>query len=157
NRVAAHARLHPAVTDIAVGGGFVWVSVVGDSAVFKLSENDLSVQDVYPLRSDPARLAFAGGTVWTVNTDTATISSIAASTGRRRTLATGADPTAVAHHGTAVWIGSAAALPPLPPVALSVRVSTPSPLLNVDPEQRVFPMDEQLSYTICSNLLGYPD
>jgi ABC-type transport system substrate-binding protein len=61
------------------------------------------------------------------------------------------------HHGV-VWIAAARGLRPLPPVSgLELRISTPYKLLNVDPVQRAFPMDEQLSYATCANLLNYSD
>jgi ABC-type transport system substrate-binding protein len=157
NRITVHTKLHPWLSDVAVGGGFVWVSIVGENAVFKLSKNDLSVQDVLRSGADPERLSIGGGNVWVANTTANTISYLGQQSGARRAIATGAPPTTVAFRDGLVWTGAAARLPVLPPVALDLRISTPRPRVNVDPEQRVFPMDEQLSYATCANLLDYPD
>ena len=157
NRITVHAKLHPWLSDLAVGGGFVWASIVGENAVFKLSENDLSVQDVLPSGADPERISTGGGDVWVANTAAGTISFIRQESGVRHAVATGVDPTTVAFSDGLVWTGAAARLPVLSSVALDLRVSTPRQLLDVDPEQRVFPMDEQLSYATCANLLNYQD
>src|SRR5206468_1164201 len=132
-------------------------SIVGEDALFKLSENDLSVQDVFASGPDPERISTGGGYVWVANQSADTISFVSERSGARRPVTTGVDPTTVAFHRGAVWTAAAARLPPLPPVGFELRISLPSPFFNVDPEQRVFPMDEQLSYTTCANLLDYPD
>ena len=74
NRSTARARLHGFVSDLTVGGGFVWVAVVGDDAVYKLSEDDLSVQRAVPGGRDPERLSFGGGHLWIANTAAETVS-----------------------------------------------------------------------------------
>ena len=68
NAIVAHAKLHPVVSDLAVGGGSVWVSILGEDKVYELSEDDLSVQQAVPAGPDPERISSGGGAVWVANT-----------------------------------------------------------------------------------------
>ncbi len=158
NRITARARLHGFVSDLTVGGGFAWVTVVGDDAVYKLSEDDLSVQRVVPGGPDPERISFGGGRLWIANTTAKTVSLLEPDAGARQALGARAEPTTAVYHGGLVWTGAAPALPPLPPIAgQELRISTPYTLFHADPVQRWSPQDEQLSYATCVNLLNYPD
>ena len=58
SRVVARNRLHGFAADLAVGGGFVWLGVVPDDVVFKLSADDLSVAGTSPARPGPERLSW---------------------------------------------------------------------------------------------------
>jgi ABC-type transport system substrate-binding protein len=156
NTTPAQIKLHPLLSDVAVGGGFVWVSIVGDDAVFKLSENDLSVQGTRQAGRDPERISIGGGGVWVANTAVGAVSVVGQASGRRTQFATATDPATAQFHEGLVWTAAARELPPLPP-GEELRVSTPSPILDVDPVSRVLPWDEQLAYTTCANLLNYPD
>ena len=156
NTVVARTTLHGWLSDLIVGDGFVWVSIVDDEKLFKLGEDDLSVQRTFATGTDPERLATTGGSVWVTNTAGKTVSLIAEDSGARQALLTGAAPSSLRVHGRLVWIG--AARPPrlLPPGEEELRIGLNSPL-HVDPVQRGAPIDEQLSYLTCANLLDYPD
>ena len=156
NTTPAQVKLHPTLSDLAVGGGFVWVSIVGDDAVFKLSKNDLSVQGTRQVGRDPERISTGGGDVWVANTAARAVSVVGQASARRTQFATATDPATAQFHDGFVWTAAARELPPLPP-GEELRVSTPFSILDVDPVSRVLPWDEQLSYTTCANLLNYPD
>ena len=154
--IAAHTKLHPYVSDLAVGGGSVWVSVVGENRVYQLSEDDLGVQQAAPAGPDPERIATGGGTVWIANTSGRAVSRLDETSGARTNLATGSEPTALQLHNGVVWVPARRGRRPLPQIAgQEIRISTPWQFFNLDPVSRVFPMDEQLTSATCANLLEY--
>jgi serine/threonine-protein kinase len=156
NAIVAHVKLHPVIGDLTVGGGSVWVSVLGENKVYELSEDDLSVLQAAPAGLDPERLSTGGGTVWVANTAAKAVSHLAEGSGARTQLATGSEPTVVRVHDGLVWVPAVRSLPPLPPIAgEEIRVSLPSRFFNADPVARVFPMDEQLTAATCASLLDY--
>ena len=109
NRITAQTKLHGWASDVAVGGGFVWVSVIPDSAVFRLSEDDLSVQGSSSTGPDPERLSFGGGKLWIANTAASSVSLLDQVSGARQTFAAGAEPTAVLYRKGLVFTGAAPA------------------------------------------------
>ncbi len=156
NVIVAHAKLHPVVGDLTVGGGAVWVSILGENKVYELSEDDLSVLQAASAGLDPERISIGGGTVWVANTSAQAVSQVAERTGARTQLATRSGPTVVRVHDGLVWVPAVRPLSPLPPIAgEQLRISLPSKLFNADPVSRVFPMDEQLTAATCAGLLDY--
>jgi len=160
NRITAQTKLHGWASDVAVGGGFVWVSVIPDSVVFRLSEDDLSVQGSSGSGPDPERLSFGGGKLWIANTAASSVSLLDQVSGARQGLAARAEPTAVLYHDGVVVTGAAPAPSPLPPIrGEELRISTPTEdgqYGSTDPLNYRFP-DEQFLYATCANLLNYPD
>ncbi len=160
NSITAQTKLHGWASDMAVGGGFVWVSVIPDSVVFRLSEDDLSVQGSSPTGPDPERLSFGGGKLWIANTAASSLSLLDQVSGAREGLAARAEPTAVLYRDGLVVTGAAPAPSPLPPIrGEELRISTPTEDANygsTDPLNFGFP-DEQFLYATCANLLNYPD
>jgi ABC-type transport system substrate-binding protein/predicted Ser/Thr protein kinase len=160
NRITAQTKLHGWASDVAVGGGFVWVSVIPDSVVFRLSEDDLSVQGSSPTGPDPERLSFGGGKLWIANTAASSVSLLDQVSGARQGLAARAEPTAVLYRNGLVVTGAAPAPSPLPPIGgEELRISTPTEDVeygNTDPLNFGL-SDEQFMYATCANLLNYPD
>jgi ABC-type transport system substrate-binding protein len=156
NRIVARTGLHRWLSDLTVGDGFVWISVIGDNAVYKLSEDDLSVQKALPSGPDPERLSTADGYVWIANTGAKAVSVVAEDSGARQQLVTGSEPATVRFHDGLLWTGGARAQSPLPVGGAELRISVQSSM-NADPVQRGAPIDEQLSYATCANLLNYAD
>jgi ABC-type transport system substrate-binding protein/tRNA A-37 threonylcarbamoyl transferase component Bud32 len=160
NRITYQTPLHGWASDVTVGGGFVWVSVIPDSVVFRLSEDDLSVQGSSPTGPDPERLSFGGGKLWIANTAASSVSLIDQVSGARKGLAASAEPTAVLYRNGLVVTGAAPAPSPLPPIrGEELRISTPTEdgqYGSTDPLNFGF-MDEQFMYATCANLLNYPD
>jgi tRNA A-37 threonylcarbamoyl transferase component Bud32/DNA-binding beta-propeller fold protein YncE len=158
NRVVQHQRLHGWLSDLAVGGGSVWAPILPDGVVYKLSEDDLSIQTSLPVGGDPERASFGGGHLWVANTAPKTLSLIDDVSGTRQQLRSDARPTTATYHAGLVWTAAATAPTPLPPIkGEELRVSTPTDTA-VDPD----PMGghgsvRQLMYATCSNLLYYPD
>jgi ABC-type transport system substrate-binding protein len=160
NRITAQTKLHGWASDVAVGGGSVWVSVIPDSVVFRLSENDLSVQGTSATGPDPQRLSFGGGKLWIANTAASSVSLLDQVSGARQQLAASAEPTAVLYHRGLVVTGAAPEPSPLPPIrGEELHISTPTEdgqYGSTDPLNYGFP-NEQLLYATCANLLNYPD
>jgi ABC-type transport system substrate-binding protein/tRNA A-37 threonylcarbamoyl transferase component Bud32 len=160
NRITAQTKLHGWASDVAVGGGFVWVSVIPDSVVFRLSEDDLSVQGSSATGPDPERLSFGGGKLWIANTASSTVSLLDQVSGAREGLAARAEPIAVLYHDGLIVTGAAPAPSPLPPISgEELRISTPTEDVDygeIDPLNFGF-TNEQFMYATCANLLNYPD
>ena len=151
-------KLHGWLSDLAVGGGSVWAPILPDGVVFKLSEDDLSIQTSLPAGPDPEQVSFGSGHLWVANTASDSVSLLDEVSGSRRRLSSQARPTTAAYHDGLVWTAAAAAPAPLPAISgEELRVSTPTDTA-VDPD----PMGgkgsvRQLMYATCSNLLYYPD
>jgi serine/threonine-protein kinase len=151
-------KLHGWLSDLAVGGGSVWATIIPDSVVFRLSEDDLSIQTSLPAGEDPESASFGSGHLWVANTASDAVSSLDDVSGRRRVLTSHTRPTTAAYHDGLVWTAAAAAPTPLPAIkGEELRVSTPTDSA-VDPD----PMGgkgsvRQLMYATCANLLYYPD
>ncbi len=160
NKIAARAKLHGWVSDVAVGGGIVWVSVIPDSVVFRLSEDDLSVEGTSPAGPDPERLAFAAGSLWIANTAASAVSFLDQVSGARTALAVGAEPTAILFRNGRLFAGASPAPSPLRPIkGEELAISTPTEDVHYGSTD---PLDyglanEQLMYATCANLLNYPD
>jgi ABC-type transport system substrate-binding protein len=160
NTIAARTKLHGWASDVAVGGGIVWVSVIPDSVVFRLSEDDLSVQGTSPTGPDPQRISFAAGKLWIANTAAAAVSFLDQVSGARQVLAATAEPTAILFHDGRLFVGASPAPSPLAPIkGEELRISTPTEdgqYGATDPLDYGF-TNEQLMYATCANLLNYPD
>jgi ABC-type oligopeptide transport system substrate-binding subunit len=158
SRIAHKTKLHGWLSDLAVGGGSVWASILPDGVVFRLSEDDLGVQSVPAAGADPERISFGAGHLWVANTAARSVSLLDQVSGAQQRLVAAAGPTLAQYHDGLVWTSAAPAPAPLAPIAgEEIRVSTPTDTV-VDPD----PMGgegsvEQFMYAICSNLLNYPD
>jgi ABC-type transport system substrate-binding protein len=160
NKIAARTKLHGWASDVAIGGGIVWVSVIPDSVVFRLSEDDLSVEGTSPTGPDPQRLSFSAGKLWIANTAASAVSFLDQVSGAPQALATSAEPTAIVFHDGRLFVGASPAPTPLPPIkGEELRISTPTEdgqYGSTDPLNYGF-TNEQLMYATCANLLNYPD
>jgi ABC-type transport system substrate-binding protein len=156
NLITHRTVLHGWVSDLAVGGGSVWVSIIPDGVVYRLSEDDLSVRSSSAAGPDPERISFGGGDLWIANSAANSVSRIAqVSDAREGISGRGAEPTTALYHGGLVWIGAAPALPPLPPISgQELRVAGGG--VPFDPAHNGL-WDEQVIYATCSKLLNYPD
>jgi predicted Ser/Thr protein kinase len=158
NTISAHQKLHGWLSDLAVGGGSVWAPIVPDGVVFKLNEEDLSIQGSPAAGADPERISFGAGHLWVANTSSKTVSLVDEVSGSRQQVSSQARPTAAVYHEGLVWTAAAPAPTPLPPIkGLQLRVSTPTDTaVDPDPIGGKGPV-QQLMYATCSNLLYYPD
>ncbi|HEX6679777.1 MAG TPA: ABC transporter substrate-binding protein, partial [Gaiellaceae bacterium] len=158
NRVVRHQKLHGWLSDLAVGGGSVWAPIPPDGVVFKLSEDDLSIQTSLPTGADPERASFGSGQLWVANTASQAVSLLDNLSGRRQQLRSQARPTTATYHDGLVWTAAAAPQTPLATIkGEELRISTPTDTA-IDPD----PMGghgsvRQLMYATCANLLSYPD
>jgi ABC-type transport system substrate-binding protein/tRNA A-37 threonylcarbamoyl transferase component Bud32 len=156
NVVTHRTPLHGWVSDLAVGGGSAWASIVPDGGVYRLGEDDLSVRQTIPAGSDPERISFGGGALWVADAATSSVSRVAQVSGVREALSgRGAQPATAAYHDGLVWVGASPPLPPLPPVTgQELRVVAGG--VPYDPAHNGL-FDEQVLYATCAKLLNYPD
>jgi ABC-type oligopeptide transport system substrate-binding subunit/streptogramin lyase len=159
NRVTATAKLHGWISDLSVGGGLVWASVVPDAVVYKLSEDDLSVQGTAASGPDPERISFGHGVLWIANTEAKTVSLLEPGSAARSELAVAEAPIMVRFHDGIVWTGTVPAVRPLAPVAREgeLRISLAQEFIDTDLSNSRWWVNEQLAYATCANLLNYPD
>jgi ABC-type transport system substrate-binding protein len=155
NRILHRTPLHGWISDLAVGGGFVWVSIVPDGVVYKLSEDDLSVRSSPAAGPDPERISFGGGELWVANAASKSVSRLAQISGERQRLAADAEPTTALYHDGLVWVGASPALAPLRPIrGQELRIAGGG--VPFDPAHNGL-WDEQVLYATCAKLLDYPD
>ena len=158
NRISKTQRLHGWLSDLAVGGGFVWATTIPDGTVFKLAESDLSVQSGIPGGVDPERISFGGNRLWVANSQGDAVSVIDATSVDRSQLTAAAAPSFVRYHRGLLWTGAGPAVPPLAHVSgPELRISTPKIFTDADPSTGTGPWNPQLFYETCANLLNYPD
>ena len=156
--VVAKTTLHGWVGDIAVGGGEVWVSVTQDGVLYRLSEDDLSVEGTVASGADPERISTGDGRVWVANSAGDAISIVSQASGTRQRIATAARPETVLYRRPLLLATAAPASPPLPPIrGEQILISTPRPAVHLDPAAPTNVLDNELRYATCANLLGYPD
>jgi serine/threonine-protein kinase len=158
NRVVSQITLHGWVSDLAVAAGDVWISIYQDCVLYRLNENDLSVVGTRAAGADPERISTGAGKVWVANAGASALSGVSPLAGPRRDLRTSARPqTATYRRGMLLAVASPAPLP-LPPIrGEEIRISTPRPVLNLDPASPTNVEDNEVLYATCANLLGYPD
>jgi ABC-type oligopeptide transport system substrate-binding subunit/tRNA A-37 threonylcarbamoyl transferase component Bud32 len=161
NKIAAHQNLHPWITDLAVGGGLVWVSVTPANAVFELSEDKLGVQGTStPAGTDPERMSSADGRLWVANSAANSMSLIDEISTRRAQLTASARPTTVRYRGGLIVVAAARPPTPLQPIkGEELRISTPTEDGQYgSPDPLNFDQTSlQLLYATCATLLNYPD
>ena len=162
NRRTATQHLHGWVSDLAVGGGFVWAAVAQDGVVFKLGEENLNVQDSPSGGPDPETISFGGGGLWIASTAGKALSRFDPGTRVRRKLAVSAPPQLARYHEGLLWASSVPALRPLASIkGQELRISLAPDILGADPSTSfggaADTLNEQLFYATCANLLNYPD
>jgi serine/threonine protein kinase/ABC-type oligopeptide transport system substrate-binding subunit len=156
--IAARAKLQGFLSDLAVGGGFVWASILPGNVVFKLGEDDLGVQVSPPAGADPEHISFGGGHLWIANTAARTVSLLDQVSGERQRLVAAAGPTTALYHDGLVWVAAARAPRPLPAITgQELRISTPTDSAVQSDPLHSGPSSEQIMYATCAKLLNYPD
>jgi ABC-type transport system substrate-binding protein/tRNA A-37 threonylcarbamoyl transferase component Bud32 len=154
NRIT-HQPLHGWISDLVVGGGSVWVSIV-PGGVYRLSKDDLSLRQTLSAGPDPEQISFGGGALWITDPNTGSVSRVAQVSGARKTFSgRGADPATAAYHAGLVWVAASPALPPLRPVS-GQQLDVVAGGVQLDPA-RYGLFDEQTFYATCAKLLNYPD
>src|SRR5262249_29218957 len=97
-------RLHSGfVADAAVLGGYLWLPMRGDGAVWKI-DSTASVVGKVPTGSVPIALAEGSGALWVANAGSGTVTRIDPATGAHRQISTGHRPTALAVVGGRLWV-----------------------------------------------------
>jgi ABC-type transport system substrate-binding protein/tRNA A-37 threonylcarbamoyl transferase component Bud32 len=162
NRITATVPLHGWISDLTVGGGFVWAAAVPDGVVFKLGEDELNVQGSPASGPNPERISFGGGGLWIANSVGKTISLFDPGARVRNKLAASTPPDLAQYHDGLVWVSAEPAPRPLAPIkGQELRISLPQEILGADPSTSFGgpgdPLNEQLFYATCANLLNYPD
>src|SRR4051794_1004756 len=149
--------LHATVTDLAVGNGSVWVSIVPDNVVYRLSPDDGSVQETIPGGAWPSSLSIGDG-LWIANAKGNQLVRVDAS-GQRETLPLSGPPWVARFHAGLLWtsVGApepVAATPPGQTLRIPLEYDA---IENADPAVNWGPVSHQLAYATCAFLLNYPD
>jgi serine/threonine-protein kinase len=158
SRVVARNRLHGWVSDLAVGGGSVWLGVVPDDVVFRLSADDLAVAGTSRTGSGPDVLSWDAGRLWASSGDGRSLIRSGGEGGPAR-VRLDAIPVSVAAGRGLLWTATL----PLPPPARApgkggeLRIAMQDQALSIDPAALVSPDLAQLRYTTCARLMTYPD
>jgi ABC-type transport system substrate-binding protein/tRNA A-37 threonylcarbamoyl transferase component Bud32 len=157
NRITAVTPLHGTVTDLAVDRDSVWVSIVPDDVVFRLSPDDGSVLATIPAGGGPSTLS-AGDGVWIADAKGHEIVRVS-SDGTREVLPTGGTPWAARYHDGLLWTSVAAAQPAASDASTgTLRIPLVSDDIgDADPAVTRGPVFSQLAYSTCAYLLNYPD
>jgi ABC-type transport system substrate-binding protein/tRNA A-37 threonylcarbamoyl transferase component Bud32 len=157
NRITAVTPLHGTVTDLAVDRDSVWVSIVPDDVVFRLSPDDGSVLATIPAGAGPSTLS-AGDGVWIADSRGREIVRVSTG-GTRERLPTTGTPWAARYHDGLLW-ASVAASEPAASAATTGTLRIPlvtDDIGQADPAVIRGPVYSQLAYSTCAYLLNYPD
>jgi len=158
NQVVSQIPLHGWVSDLAVASGDVWVSIAQDGVLYRLNEDDLSVVGTRAAGADPERISTGAGRVWVANAGADTFSDVSQVAGARRQINTSGSPQTVTYSRGILLAVASPAPRPLPPIrGEEIRISTPRPVLNLDPATPTNVQDNEVLYATCANLLDYPD
>lgn len=85
NRVTATATVpEPELSNLAVGGGYLWVSNETKGKVYKIDDRSGAPVASYETGDGARQESYADGTLWVVNQDVGTVTGIDAVTGERR-------------------------------------------------------------------------
>jgi ABC-type transport system substrate-binding protein len=155
NTIVHSTPLHGWISDLFVGGGSVWLSIV-PGEVYRLGEDDLDVRQTLPAGADPEQVTFGGGSLWITDPTAGSVSRVDQVSGARETFSgRGADPGTAAYHDGLVWVAASPPLPALPPVS-GQQLDVVAGGVQFDPA-RYGLFDEQVLYATCAKLLNYPD
>lgn len=155
-----HLPLRGWITDLAVGGGFVWVPVVPANVVYKLSIDDLSVQGQVAGGPDPESVSLGAGGLWVANTRDGAVTRIDLDSGTRRVVNMPSAPLSARYHGGLVWTAAAPAPPRLAPLVDGQEIRIPlsrNDIGTLDPAEVANADRWQRDYATCASLLNYPD
>jgi predicted Ser/Thr protein kinase len=159
NQIKARTRLHGWISDLAVGGGYAWASVVPDDVVFKLNGDDAGVAGTISAGPDPERLSWGGGSLWATSGTARTITHVGAGADTPRRFVLDARPVAAPLRGNVLWTATATAPAPLGPAPAGGEIRVPLATDDVTTDYAVAgaPLNAQIAYATCARLLSYPD
>jgi ABC-type transport system substrate-binding protein/streptogramin lyase len=157
NRITAATPLHGTITDLAVDNAAVWVSIVPDNVVYRLSPDDGSVLGTIPAGPWPSSLS-AGNGIWIANAKGRQLLRVDR-TGRRLRIPVSGPPWMARYHDGLLWASVGA---PEPVVSDATGQTLRIPLAydaieNADPAVIWGPVYRQLAYSTCAYLVNYPD
>ena len=101
DKVAASTLLHGTITDLTVGNGSVWVAIVPDNVVYRLSADDGSVLATFPSGPTPSALSAADG-LWIANAKGDQIVRVDR-TGQREIVPLSGPPWTTRYHAGLLW------------------------------------------------------
>ena len=157
DRITASTSLHGTVTDVAVDSASVWVSIVPDNVVYRLSADDGSVLATLAAGPWPATLSVGNG-LWIADAKGRQLLHVD-TTGQRDAIRTTGSPSVTRYHEGLLWISAG---PPQSAAVTSTGKELRIPLAgdaigNADPAVNWGPVFGQLAYATCAYLLNYPD
>lgn len=112
---------------IAIGEGSVWVTNTADGTVSRISPDTNEETQKYEVGSGPSGIAVGGGALWVADSVANELVRVNLPSGRSRTVALPAGPTAVRFTSDGVWVASAGAatVTRVDPDSLEVTVQVP--------------------------------
>ena len=156
DEITASTPLHATITDLAVGNGSVWVSIVPDNVVYRLSPDDGSVLATMPAGPWPAALS-AGDGLWVADAKGRQIARLDGAGGRDVVPLSG-PPLVTRSHGGLLWTSAGAPEPAAVASGQTLRILVDQDLIgSADPVESYWPVSLQLAYATCAYLLNYPD
>jgi YVTN family beta-propeller protein len=148
-------------TAIAVGAGGVWVVDSLDDAVVRIDPGTRSVTATIPVGGSPAGIAFGAGSVWVANSDDGTVTRINPNTDKvQATIAVGGRPQALTIADGWVWVTvDARSIAPNDRGSGggTLRIVSSSDAGSMDPALASVPLQQELLYATCAQLVNYPD
>jgi peptide/nickel transport system substrate-binding protein len=159
NRIVARARLHGWISAMTVAGGSVWATVAPDDVVFRLNQDDASVEQTVPAGEDPTSLSAGADDLWIANSRGRALTRIDMRSGVRSSLPLTGTPELVRQHAGFLWTSAERPPPALPRAdeGPEIRVALHDEDVAVDPAPGVNPASSQLLYATCAKLVNYPD
>ena len=87
NTLSASAPVpEPDLAQLAVGGGYLWVSIETKGTVYKIDDHSGEIVATYETGDGARQMSYSDGTLWVVNGDVGTVTGIDAATGERRSF-----------------------------------------------------------------------
>jgi len=163
NKVTARAPVPGNSSNIAFGGGYVWVSNSAEGTVYKIDGSSGKIVAAYETGQGAGQMSYNDGTLWVANHDDGTVTGIDPATGPKQTIRFGHP------------VQTVAALPGRLLVSLNpgrtyedringlrgkvARLIAPDQLGDADPAvgPPPNPFIFQVERATCAPLLGYPD
>jgi ABC-type transport system substrate-binding protein len=134
----------------------VWVSIVPDNVVYRLSPDDGSVLATVPAGPWPAALS-AGDGLWVADAKGRQIVRLDDAGGRDVVPLSG-PPVVTRSHGGLLWTSAGVPEPAVAANGQTLRIVVDTDRIDkADPVRSYWPVTQQLAYATCAYLLNYPD
>jgi class 3 adenylate cyclase/ABC-type transport system substrate-binding protein/streptogramin lyase len=161
NQIEWTTKLHPWIDEVAIAGGYAWMTTNSDPTLFKFDLGNGRLLKPIPTGSADSRIAAGDGALWVENSWGGTVTRVDLATDRTRTFPVGHAPAGIVAIGRQLWVG----LAPSPEDELAgvtgnvARISLREDWLDgqSDPATTWGSIGQQLEYATQAKLYNYPD